>query len=95
MSGLIKSIMEFEVKMDGSINSDILVKLGFLECQYHSFVRCELRKTQNPDGWLIECKWLDKESMYDHFHSSQLQSLIQMLMFRSSKIRFESTADFL
>jgi len=92
MSGIITSIMEFEAKMDGALNSEIIVLLDLLECQYQSFAKCELKGVGDSNCWLIECCWLDEESMRDHFQSKHLQDLIRLLASRSSKIRFESLA---
>lgn len=92
MSDIITSVMEFKTKMDGALNSEIIVLLDLLECQYQSFARYELKEVGGSNCWLIKCYWLDEESMRDHFQSGHLQDLIRLLISRSNKIRFESHA---
>lgn len=70
-----KIVMEFEAEMDGALNSEIIGLFDLLECRYQCFAKCELKKAGVSNGWLIECCWIDTESMHDHFQSIQLQGL--------------------
>lgn len=90
MSGLIKNVMKFEARMDVSLKTEISVFLSFIENQSRGCARCELRKAEGFDGWVVECNWSDEESMRTHFQSAPLQDLIWVIACRSSSIRFQS-----
>lgn len=73
MSGVIKSVIE--AKIGDTFNYAVIGFLDLLEYHRQSSTRWELKGAGITNGWLIECFWIDKKSMDDHFQLIQLQGL--------------------
>ena len=82
MSDLIKNVMEFETRMNLSLKAEISVLLSLIEYQSRGCARCQLRKAEGFNGWVVECNWSDEESMRTHFQSAPSQDLIWVIACR-------------
>jgi len=61
MSDLIKNVMEFETRMNLSLKAEISVLLSLIEYQSRGCARCQLRKAEGFNGWVVVCNWSDEE----------------------------------
>lgn len=83
-----RNLIEFETHMDETLHLEIVLLSHHIAQVSPNHIRHTLKKTDNPQTWRLEFTWRDAASMENHFSSGSLQTLLNLLISRCSRLSF-------